>query len=638
PGPGTDVHHNVITSGTAYGGGRGILAEHTRGTDANYVKIHDNNIDIHEGPNVEYDENHMETHAIRIRNGCHHVYVYNNIVTATGDADPGTSSYGKSVTPFRYSSGESDGVVNTYSIVEHNTFHARSLGSGVIAYGVAFDAVMIADSTLVFRNNRIESNNILVKYGEVNDGARGITLYADTFNLYSPNYNPQTFLVGHACNNWDCSDNFVLDATYEGAASDKDINFSCTSNGTLELGLERLLKIYVKGNNSLPVGGASIWVINNYGDTVVNGITSVTGLIDRPVTYWWESRTANDSTGYNNFIIKARKGSDSAAITHTLSATSLSPTLTLSNTAGAEVIDSIPPGKVDDLGAIPGFNTGELYLTWTAPGNDSDLGTAAAYDIRYLPSSINESNWNSADLYDSLPLPLIAGSAQSLLMTGLVPDQAYYIAIKASDEAENISPLSNVASAKAQADSLEPQDYQVEIVSPINQSALNTSHPTLTVANIDAPGSNLYYFEVDADDDFAELVTVSSPVLQNSSGETSWKTELKLLPNRTYFWRARANDYPYSDLAAFSIRPETHAYPNPFKPAQVESVTFTEIPVNSNLIIMTVSGSTIRRWTNNSGVDISWNGTNEAGNPVAAGAYLWYIEGTQTGGKLILIR
>ncbi|MCX6826812.1 MAG: hypothetical protein NTV06_06075, partial [candidate division Zixibacteria bacterium] len=341
PGPGTEVYNNTITSGTAYGGGRGMLIEDARGTYNNYVKVHDNVINIHEGPNAEYDENHMETHALRIRTGSHrYLWVYNNTITATGDADVGTSSYGKSVTPIRYSWSDEDDIGYTFNIIENNTFVAHSLGAGVTAYGVCYDMVDVLDTTLAFRYNNITSDNIVVKYGEINAGALGIRMLGDTFNIPTPSYSPATFYVGHLGNNWLSYENLIIDGHFEGAAKDTNIIFA--GNGTLELGLERLLKIYVKGNNSLPVGGASVWVINNYGDTVVNGITSATGLIDRPVTYWWESRTADDSTGYNNFIIKARKGSDSAAITHTLSATSLSPTLTLNNTAGIEVIDSIP--------------------------------------------------------------------------------------------------------------------------------------------------------------------------------------------------------------------------------------------------------------------------------------------------------
>jgi Dockerin type I domain len=402
PGPGTDVHHNVITSGTAYGGGRGILVEHSRGTDDNYVKIHDNNIDIHEGPNAEYDENHMETHALRIRNGCHHVHVYNNTVVATGDANVGTSSYGKSVTPFRYSSGEADGVVNTYSIVEYNTFRARSLGAGVTAYGITFDAVMIADSTLQFRYNRVESDNILVKYGEINDGAKGITLNGDTLKFLSPTYSPQTYHVGHLCNNFDCSRNFARDIVYEGGASDTNIIISCSAQGQMELGIQKTVNIRVVGNNGLPVAGASVQVNNNYQRTVLAGLSSSNGRVSGPATYWWQSRVS-DSLLYNLFAIKVKKGTDSTLVSYRATATSLPVVIALAKIAGdsstcdtCNVICGDINGdeliNIMDVGYLLNFlyKNGPPPLSFDA-ADVNNTGTITQADVTYFISALYKS-------------------------------------------------------------------------------------------------------------------------------------------------------------------------------------------------------------------------------------------------------
>ena len=51
-----------------------------------------------------------------------------------------------------------------------------------------------------------------------------------------------------------------------------------------------------------------------------------------------------------------------------------------------------------------------ITLTWTAPGDDGDIGTAASYDIRYSLSSINASNWNDATQVTGEPSPQTAGS------------------------------------------------------------------------------------------------------------------------------------------------------------------------------------------------------------------------------------
>ena len=46
--------------------------------------------------------------------------------------------------------------------------------------------------------------------------------------------------------------------------------------------------------------------------------------------------------------------------------------------------DTIPPGRIEDLGAQPGPAYGEAALSWTAPGNDGYIGTADHYIVRVL--------------------------------------------------------------------------------------------------------------------------------------------------------------------------------------------------------------------------------------------------------------
>ena len=37
-----------------------------------------------------------------------------------------------------------------------------------------------------------------------------------------------------------------------------------------------------------------------------------------------------------------------------------------------------------------------LQLSWTAPGDDGNVGTATRYEMRMSPSPISEANWSSA--------------------------------------------------------------------------------------------------------------------------------------------------------------------------------------------------------------------------------------------------
>ncbi len=109
--------------------------------------------------------------------------------------------------------------------------------------------------------------------------------------------------------------------------------------------------------------------------------------------------------------------------------------------------DTIPPAAVIDL-AAGNAALHSLTLTWTAPGDDGVIGTAASYDIRWSTSTITDANWGSATPVTGLPVPTVAGTGQSVVVAGLSPATMYYFAMKTADEVPNVSALSNVASGQ----------------------------------------------------------------------------------------------------------------------------------------------------------------------------------------------
>jgi hypothetical protein len=107
--------------------------------------------------------------------------------------------------------------------------------------------------------------------------------------------------------------------------------------------------------------------------------------------------------------------------------------------------DLISPGRVDDLGVIPGGAGGEVELGWTATGDDDATGTADSYDLRYQPSMINEGNWSSATPLVGPSPPQPSGQAESITISDLPTGGILYFGLKAIDEAGNQSDLSNIS-------------------------------------------------------------------------------------------------------------------------------------------------------------------------------------------------
>jgi hypothetical protein len=105
--------------------------------------------------------------------------------------------------------------------------------------------------------------------------------------------------------------------------------------------------------------------------------------------------------------------------------------------------ESLPPAPVMDLAATT-LNETEILLTWTAPGDDGMQGTASRYDIRYRKQYL-EFDWSLADTVTGEPSPKPGGEPESLVVTGMAPNDSYLFAIKSYDDIPNESELSNLA-------------------------------------------------------------------------------------------------------------------------------------------------------------------------------------------------
>jgi fibronectin type III domain protein/IPT/TIG domain-containing protein len=109
--------------------------------------------------------------------------------------------------------------------------------------------------------------------------------------------------------------------------------------------------------------------------------------------------------------------------------------------------DTTAPAAITPLTTVVTTET-SVTLSWDSPGDDGAIGTAAAYDVRYSDALITPANFDAADEWTTaVPTPAVAGTAQSVEITGLITDQPYYFAIKTADEVPNWSPISEIGLA-----------------------------------------------------------------------------------------------------------------------------------------------------------------------------------------------
>ncbi len=179
------------------------------------------------------------------------------------------------------------------------------------------------------------------------------------------------------------------------------------------------------------------------------------------------------------------------------------------------VPDVTAPADVADL-AAGNATSSAVTLTWTAPGDDSSTGTAAAYDIRYSNSTITEANWDAATQVTGEPTPSAAHSNESMVVSGLSPSTTYYFAIKTADEVPNSSGLSNVASATT----LEPGINLAYLGAFEVSNVVNVYNGDLAYYPSGNGGAGSLFISRGTANSYAEIYELAIPTLVNTTDIT----------------------------------------------------------------------------------------------------------------------
>lgn len=191
-------------------------------------------------------------------------------------------------------------------------------------------------------------------------------------------------------------------------------------------------------------------------------------------------------------------------------------------------LDTVKPGKITTLSIKSVVGTA-VTLEWTATGDDGKTGTAASHDIRYFTSPITEGNWSGRTQASGEPTPAISGTIQSFSVTGLSPETKYYFAIRAIDEASNISDLDTVAVTATTGIDVNPP-----IISNVSVTNITSAGATINFTTDEGATSELAY---------GKTTDYELPKITKTAFTTSHSIQLSdLTTQTTYHFKISAKD------------------------------------------------------------------------------------------------
>jgi len=279
-----------------------------------------------------------------------------------------------------------------------------------------------------------------------------------------------------------------------------------------------------------------------------------------------------------------------------------------------------------------------VSLTWTAPGDDGNSGTASSYEVRYSPHPVTADTaswWASATSVGTLPAPRRAGSRESFVVVGLAPATTYYFALRTSDEVPNVSGTSNIAVKQTTSGAVTlatPGSFQADVT---GASVL------LTWNAVPAAGAELgYHLYRKAETDPARSllatlsVTTVSYVDSTTAAGSAYDYSLAAYDDAGDGSPATLHlSMPSLATAARSAQEVVHSYPNPAR----DQVTFrlnveaTASEAHTRVTVFDLTGHKICLLADQEltpgAHSITWPCTSDEGYHVAPGIYNVIVEG-----------
>jgi hypothetical protein len=297
-----------------------------------------------------------------------------------------------------------------------------------------------------------------------------------------------------------------------------------------------------------------------------------------------------------------------------------------------------------------GAGADTLTLAWTAPGDDGSLGQATRYDIRWSTAPITDANFGAATAVTGLPAPANSGSRQTLVVRGLSKGTTYYFALKTTDDAGNVSPLSNVVR----------WDWVYDTAPPAAPTGVATAGVSVSGVHLrwqansepDLAGYKIYRATAGSSGPWTRIdgpsLTPTNDYLDSAlpSGTSQLWYRISAVDisgnesARSSSITVQLGTTPSGSTLAWRLDP---AYPNPSRVGAPVTLPVTIGSGGGSIEIVDAGRRMVRHIDLGSfatgAQNVVWDGLNDAGRPVAPGFYTaWIVAGgTRQSVKLVRV-
>jgi len=189
--------------------------------------------------------------------------------------------------------------------------------------------------------------------------------------------------------------------------------------------------------------------------------------------------------------------------------------------------DTTKPGSITTL-TVQAVSGNSITLEWKATGDDGANGQATSYDLRYSTSPITNANWTGATKANGEPVPAQAGVSQTMTVSSLVAETKYYFAIRALDEAGNMSDLDTTQVTAITGPDIYPPLITNVLLSNVTQTSIKVSWDTDEAAT--------YRLDYGINSNYGQNVS------SNNFSTSQSVTLNNLIANTTYHYRIIATD------------------------------------------------------------------------------------------------